>query len=256
MGRLPFYVAFMSLTFLMILCFATAALSVALVEEDFESYKVDDVLKGDWEVIGPEPARPTFYVADFPVHAGEKSLRVAYPVGSNETMGVRFDPTMNRISVTCYTYPTSNQQTTFQAILGGNIFVEDPDAPPDPAQDEDSYIGAFITFADDGKVKYYSENGWVDTGTEFNRREWSKVAIEAALDTQTYSVSLNDVTIIRNVPFWHNLDDLSIFAIRRSPQNEGGESFYVDDLVITGSPALVEPKCKLTTTWGRLKLLS
>lgn len=250
MERLSVYAVVMSLTLLLVFYSVTIALPDVLLEEDFEAYKLEEAPKGDWEVIGTPPAKPTFFVAEFPVHGGAQSLRVAYPTGSNETMGVRFDPTMSRISVTCYTYPTSDQQTTFQAIVGGSTTVEDPD----PAQEEDAYIGAFIAFTGDSKVKYHGANGWVDTGANYINRQWNKVVMEVDLETQTYSISLNDVKITQGAPFWHNLEELNVFAIRRSPQNEGSESFFVDDLVVTGSPAPVELKGKLTTKWGSLKL--
>ena len=50
-----------SLTFFLVVCFAGEILAEPLFEEDFESYKVDDSLKGDWEVIGAVPAKPTFF---------------------------------------------------------------------------------------------------------------------------------------------------------------------------------------------------
>ncbi|MFC1719174.1 hypothetical protein ACFL6S_36325, partial [Candidatus Poribacteria bacterium] len=219
MERLSVYAVVMSFALLLVLYSVTFALSDVLLEEDFEAYKLEEPPKGDWEVIGTPPIKPTFFIADFPVHGGAKSLRVGYPTGTNETMGIKFDPTMSVVSVTCYTYPTSDQQTTFQAIVGGSTTVEDPDVPPDPAQEEDAYIGAFITFTSDSKVKYHGVDDWVDTGANYINRQWNKVVLEVNLETQTYSISLNDVRITQGTPFWHDLEELNVFAIRRSPQN-------------------------------------
>jgi len=108
-----------------------------------------------------------------------------------------------------------------------------------------------------GSFQYNDSGNWVD-GDKIENGVWHDIKYVMYLDKNRYDFYWDTKQIAKNVGFRKSEGIEGIDKFNVANVGDGGTTFvmYFDDIMLyegTVKPLAVEPRSKLTTTWGRIK---
>jgi hypothetical protein len=188
----------------------------------------------------------SFNVDDSRAFTGKNSIHVVKP-SDWASIGALFESDARIITYELDAYTEISDLRTLIMIMSSDNVQED----------NDEGKANYVAFRSTGLVEYH-DGAWHPL-VEFKTNTWHHVACEVNLDTQTYSIYLDDMvnSIAEDCAFWHPVEKLSYTLLRVSPQ--GGE-YWADNIfayegtIGSENVASVESGGKLAATWGKLRL--